>query len=76
MAYYQVKDHQNLVRDSSSKAILNVDNEGLKEYYAKKEIAKKEKQEKEEAKERLAKLESDMRDIKNILIEIAALRKS
>jgi hypothetical protein len=41
----------------------------------KREIAKKEMYEKSETKERLAQLESDMQDIKNLLIEIAALRK-
>lgn len=75
MPYYQVKDHNNLVRDSSSKAILNTDIEGLREYYAKRDLAKKQKDEKEETKTRLAKLESDMQDIKNLLTEIASLRK-
>lgn len=75
MSYYQVKDHNNLVRDSSSKAILNTDIEGLKEYYAKRDLAKKQREEKEETKTRLAKLESDMQEIKNLLTEIASLRK-
>jgi hypothetical protein len=75
MSYYRVKDHNHLIRDSSSKAILNTDVEGLKEYYAKKQLAKKHKEEKEETKERLIKLENDMQDIKSLLMEIDALRK-
>ena len=63
------------VRDIHSKALLNTDREGLNEYLMKREIAKKEHSEKSETKERLAKLENDMQDIKSLLMEIAALRK-
>jgi hypothetical protein len=58
------------------KLILNTDKAGLQEYYAKREFIKKEQEEKMDTKERLAKIESEMQDIKNLLIEIAALRKS
>lgn len=74
MQTVQIKD-TNYVRDIHSKALLNTDREGLNEYLMKREIAKKEMYEKSETKERLAQLESDMQDIKNLLIEIAALRK-
>lgn len=76
MSIVAIKDHQKLVRDTNSKAVLNTDKTGLQEYYAKREVLKKEQQEKIETKERLAKIESEMQDIKNLLIEIAALRKS
>lgn len=76
MNYVAIKDKENLIRDIHSKAVLNTDKSGLQEYYAKREMIRQEKKEKEETKERLAKLESDMQDIKNLLIEIAALRKS
>jgi hypothetical protein len=76
MSIVAIKDHQKLVRDTGSKAVLNTDKAGLQEYYAKREVLKKEQQEKIETKERLAKIESEMQDIKNLLIEIAALRKS
>jgi hypothetical protein len=39
-------------------------------------LVKKEKEDKMETKERLAKLESDMQDIKRLLIEIAEIRKA
>lgn len=74
MQTVKVKDTK-LVRDIHSKALLNTDKEGLNEYLMKREIAKKEQYEKSETKERLAKLESDMQDIKQLLIEIASLRK-
>ena len=76
MTIVVIKDNNKLVRDTHSKAVLNTDRNGLNEYLMKREMAKKEMCDKTETKERLAKLESDMLDIKNLLIEIAALRKS
>lgn len=75
MSVVAIKDNDKLVRDINSKAILNTDRNGLQEYYAKRELLKQEKEEKQETKQRLAKLESDMQDIKRLLTEIAALRK-
>ncbi len=75
MSIVAIKDHQKLVRDTHSKAVLNTDKNALHEYYAKRDMIKKEQEEKSETKMRLAKLESDMQDIKDLLIEIAALRK-
>lgn len=74
METVQIKN-SNYVRDVQSKAILNTDKNGLNEYYMKRNLAKKEAIEKSETKERLAKLENDMQDIKSLLMEIAALRK-
>lgn len=76
MSIVAIKDHKKLVRDTSSKAVLNTDKAGLQEYYAKREVLRQEQEEKMDTKERLAKIESEMQDIKNLLIEIAALRKS
>jgi hypothetical protein len=75
MTVVAIKDNNKLVRDIHSKAVLNTDRNGLNEYLMKRELAKKEIFEKTETKERLAKLENDMQDIKNLLIEIAASRK-
>jgi hypothetical protein len=41
----------------------------------KREIAKKQKEEQSETKIRLAQLEQDMSEIKNMLIEISQMRK-
>lgn len=64
-----------LIRDIHSKAILNTDRTGLNDYLMKREIAKKQQAEQSETKMRLAKLEEDMSDIKNLLTQIAQMRK-
>lgn len=68
-------ENSRLVRDLHSKAVLNTDKNGLDEYLMKRELAKKQQAEKEETKERLFKLENDMTEIKNLLHEIAQMRK-
>jgi hypothetical protein len=73
--YAKVKDHKHLVRDMNSKAVLNTDRDGLNDYMMKREIAKKQKEEQSETKIRLAQLEQDMSEIKNMLIEISQMRK-
>ena len=65
--FAKVKDHDNLVRDMNSKAILNTDKLALQEYYQKRELAKKELSEKTESKQRLEKIENDMAEIKELL---------
>ena len=69
-------ENSKLVRDLHSKAILNTDRFGLEYYMMKRELAKKQLAEKEETKERLVKLENDMTEIKNLLHEIAQMRKA
>lgn len=68
--FAKVKDHENLVRDMNSKAILNTDKLALQEYYQKRELAKKELSEKTESKQRLDKIENDMAEIKNLLAQL------
>lgn len=75
MSYLKVENHTNLIRDPSSKAILNTDKSGLQDYYRRKEISKKEVMEREETKQRLAKMEEEMQEIKMLLKEIASIRK-
>jgi hypothetical protein len=70
----QIKDSK-LVRDIHSKAVLNTDRAELDNYYVKREIAKKQCQEQSETKLKISQLEEEMREIKNLLIEIADLRK-
>jgi hypothetical protein len=74
--YAKVKDHNHLIRDINSKAVLNTDKAGLNDYMMKREIAKKQKEEHSETKMRLSQLEKDMTEIKNMLIEIAQMRKA
>jgi t-SNARE complex subunit (syntaxin) len=75
MALVKVENHSNLVRDTSSGAILNTDRTGLQEYYRRRENAKKELLEKEETKLKLQKMEEEMQEIKELLKEIAMIRK-
>jgi hypothetical protein len=69
--YAKVKDHDNLVRDMNSKAVLNTDRVGLQDYYLKRDSVKKEQSEKLETKQRIEKIEKDMSEIKELLREIA-----
>jgi uncharacterized protein (UPF0276 family) len=75
MALVKVENHNNLVRDTSSGAVLNTDRTGLQDYYRRREIAKKELLEREENKMRLQKMEQEMQEIKELLKEIAIIRK-
>lgn len=68
--FAKVKDHDNLVRDMNSKAILNTDKLALQEYYQKRDLAKKELSEKTESKQRLDKIENEMSEIKDLLREL------
>ena len=68
--FAKVKDHDNLVRDMNSKAILNTDKLALQDYYQKRELAKKELSEKTESKQRLDKIENEMSEIKDLLREL------
>jgi len=68
-------EDESLLRDVNSKALLNKNITALRDYKNRKNLVQTIKKEDSETKERLAKLENDMQDIKNLLIEIAALRK-
>ena len=59
-----------LMRDIHSKAILNTDKAGLNDYLMKREIAKKQQAEQVQNKDRLTKLEEDMSEIKNLLVQL------
>ena len=72
--FAKVQDHDNLIRDMQSKAVLNTDKAGLQDYLQKRDQAKKELSEKAETKQRLAKIEEEMSEIKYLLREIAASR--
>jgi len=65
--YAKVTEHENLIRDMHSKAVLNTDKEGLQDYLRKRNVAKKQQEEQVETKNRLTKIEQDMSEIKNLL---------
>jgi hypothetical protein len=73
-------DDSNYQRDINSKALLNNNTNQYSIYQQRKRIAeeqnKKQQEEQSETKMRLAQLEEDMTEIKNLLIEIAGMRKT
>ena len=69
MTHVRIED-TSLIRDIHSKAILNTDKAGLNEYLMKREIAKKQQAEQLQNKDRLDKIENDMSDIKNLLVQL------
>jgi hypothetical protein len=62
------------VRDIHSKAILNTDKKGLNDYLLKKEIAKKQSFEADDNKKRLALIEQEMSEIKQLLLDLKSMR--
>ena len=69
MAHVRIEDTA-LIRDIHSKAILNTDKAGLNDYLMKREIAKKQQDEQVQTKDRLDKIENDMSEIKNLLVQL------
>jgi hypothetical protein len=69
MTHVRIED-TSLIRDIHSKAILNTDKSGLNDYLMKREIAKKQQAEQVQTKDRLDKIENDMSDIKNLLVQL------
>jgi len=65
--FAKVREHENLIRDMHSKAVLNTDKEGLQDYLRKRNVAKKQQEEQVETKNRLTIIEQDMSEIKNLL---------
>lgn len=74
MSYLKVQGHNNLIRDSHSKAILNTDKAGLEKYLADREFAEKQKQEKQEFTDKIQRLENDMSEIKELLYTLTQMR--
>tara|TARA_R110000868_G_scaffold160403_1_gene389951 strand:+ start:900 stop:1127 length:228 start_codon:yes stop_codon:yes gene_type:complete len=70
MQTLKVEGHENLVRDTYSKAILNTDRKALEEYRRQRELIRKEIEEKKEMKDRVENLENNMQEIKSLLLEL------
>jgi hypothetical protein len=69
-------EEADLLRDVHSKALLNKNKMALNEYKARKEFLNKVKQDECDTKTKLATLEKEMQEIKELLKEIALLRSS
>lgn len=70
--YVQIKDNKNFYRDVDSKALVNVNAEELKTYYAERELKMREMQEKQKIENKVNKLEEDVSEIKNLLQQLLA----
>ena len=71
MALLKVRDHENLIRDSHSKAILNTDRAALEDYHATVRNEMQRLSEQKQTQQRIATLEQDMSEIKDLLKQIA-----
>jgi len=63
----KVKEHNDLVRDPVSKAIINVDERGYETYLAKKEALKQKNRQIDKNSEDIVKLKDDISEIKEML---------
>ncbi len=65
-----VKDHSNLYRDSSSKAIVNTDTTGYQAYVSNRDKLLSEKQRIDNVETKVEEIKSDLSDIKNLLTQL------
>lgn len=74
MNFAKIKDNPEFVRDMKTNAVVRLDTRELDEFNQRRRKILEEKKEKEETKLRLAKIEDDMQEIKNLLKEITQIR--
>jgi hypothetical protein len=72
--FVQIDGEKNLVRDISTRAILNRDRAGLEEYKHRREHEKRKQEEELELKTKVNKLEDDITEIKSMLHELVKMR--
>ena len=70
MATAKVQGHSNLVRDLKSQAIINTDSDAYARYMARKAKQSKKDDEMREVVREVNSLKTEMREIKDLLIEI------
>lgn len=68
--FVQIKDNQNLVRDTDNRALLNTNAGEFEAYYAERDLKIKEMQSKQVLENKVTKLEEDMSEIKDMLRQI------
>ena len=66
----RIQNEPTLVRDTTNRALLNTDREGLERYKAQRLLAKKRLEEQEHMKEKVNKLEQDVSEIKDLLRQL------
>jgi hypothetical protein len=72
--FVQIDGEKNLIRDISTRAILNRYRAGLEEYKLRRELAKRKQEEELELKTKVNKLEDDITEIKTMLHELVKMR--
>lgn len=70
MSYLQVQNVDGLVRDTSTNAIVNVDENGYKSYLSRKAQAEARKQQINKQVEEIDIIKQEMSEIKQILLEL------
>lgn len=75
MSLVKIKDSP-YMRDLNTNAIVNTNQQEIESFNLKRRKILEEKQEKEETKNRLAKMEEEMSEIKQLLRELAQIRSS
>jgi hypothetical protein len=71
--YVKIKN-TDLVRDLKTKAVLNTDNQSVKEFDRQRQKILREKQQNADTKQRLEQLEQSMNEIKLLLMELKTLK--
>jgi hypothetical protein len=66
----KVADYPNLARDRHSNAVLDIDEEAYKKYQAQKEERLNQKVKIQEFEQKLNRVESELSDIKSLLVKI------
>ena len=70
MAYAKVKGHSHLIRDLKSQAIINTDSDAYARYMARKVKQSKKDDEMRSVVREVNSLKTEMREIKDLLVEI------
>ena len=65
-----VKDHNNLYRDISSKAIVNTDTTGYEAYVSNRDKLLSDKQRIDNLESKVEEIKGDLTDIKNLLVQL------
>ena len=72
MDFYKVKDHNDLVRDSKTGAILNTNSLDYDKYVAQRSAKSAEHEKTENIEQDLASLKSEINEIKSLLKELVS----
>jgi len=69
--FLKVDGHNDLVRDQRTGAILNINKDEIQTARERKMLRKQQRQEEEQLKQTVEKLETDVKEIKSLLSQIA-----